>query len=144
MEVTKIWLEARKFYDAQNDTFNGNDSVANAFASIFDDGKQIYTRNCLSCHGGSGNAQGPYARHVVAQPANLHERILTYILEPAVKVSQIMSKNIIGLQEDVDAVNALKLMTVDNIGRIIVRNGEKISGIVSRTDLMRAVQLLGE
>ncbi len=60
----------------------------------------------------------------------------------AVKVSQVMTKKIIGLQEDDDAVNALKLMTVNNIGRIIVKHGEKISGIVSRTDLMRAVQLL--
>ena len=60
----------------------------------------------------------------------------------AVKVSQVMTKNIIGLQEDDDAVNALKLMTVNNIGRIIVKKGEKISGIVSRTDIMRAVQLL--
>jgi CBS domain-containing protein len=60
----------------------------------------------------------------------------------AVKVSQVMSKNIISLQEDDDAVNALKLMTMNNIGRIIVKNSEKISGIISRTDIIRAVQLL--
>jgi len=59
-----------------------------------------------------------------------------------VKVSQIMNKNIISLQEDDDAVNAFKLMTVNNIGRIIVKKDDKISGIVSRTDLLRAVQLL--
>jgi len=61
-----------------------------------------------------------------------------------VKVSQVMNKKIISLQEDDDAVNAFKLMTVNNIGRIIVKKGEKISGIVSRTDLIRAIQLLGE
>ncbi len=60
----------------------------------------------------------------------------------AVKVSQVMSKNIIGLQEDDDAVNALKLMTMNNIGRIIVRKGETVTGIVSRTDIIRAIQLL--
>jgi Zn-dependent protease/CBS domain-containing protein len=60
----------------------------------------------------------------------------------AVKVSQVMTKNIISLQEDDDAVNALKLMSMNNIGRIIVKKGEKISGIVSRTDLIRVVQLL--
>ncbi len=60
----------------------------------------------------------------------------------AVKVSQVMSKNIIGLQEDDDAVNALKLMTAKNIGRIIVKKGETISGIISRTDIIRAIQLL--
>lgn len=61
-----------------------------------------------------------------------------------IKVSQVMNKNIISLQEDDDAINAFKHMTVNNIGRIIVKKGEKISGIVSRTDLLRAVQLLGE
>jgi CBS domain-containing protein len=61
-----------------------------------------------------------------------------------VKVSQVMNKNIISLQEDDDAVKAFKLMTVNNIGRLIVKKGESISGIVSRTDLMRAVQLLGD
>ncbi|NJD53853.1 MAG: CBS domain-containing protein [Candidatus Methanoperedens sp.] len=60
----------------------------------------------------------------------------------AVKVSQVMTKNIISLQEDDDAVNALKLMSMNNIGRIIVKKGDKISGIVSRTDLMRVVRLL--
>jgi Zn-dependent protease/CBS domain-containing protein len=60
----------------------------------------------------------------------------------AVKVSQVMTKNIISLQEDDDAVNALKLMSQNNIGRIIIKKGEKISGIVSRTDLMRVIQLL--
>ncbi len=55
-----------------------------------------------------------------------------------------MSKNIISLKEDDEAVNALKLITVNNIGRIIVKNGEKISGIISRTDLIRAVQVLGK
>jgi CBS domain-containing protein len=59
-----------------------------------------------------------------------------------VKVSQVMNKNIISLQEDDDAVNAFRLMTVNNIGRIIVKKADKISGIVSRTDLLRAVQLL--
>jgi Zn-dependent protease/CBS domain-containing protein len=59
-----------------------------------------------------------------------------------VKVYQVMNKNIISLQEDDEAVNAFKLMTVNNVGRIIVKKGESISGIVSRTDLVRAVQLL--
>ncbi len=59
-----------------------------------------------------------------------------------VKVSQVMTRNIISLHEDDDAVSALKLMTLNNIGRIIVKKDDKIAGIVSRTDLLRAVQLL--
>ncbi len=59
-----------------------------------------------------------------------------------VKVSQIMTKNIIALTEEDDAVSVLKLMTVNNIGRVIVTNNNKMIGIVSRTDLLRSVQLL--
>jgi Zn-dependent protease/CBS domain-containing protein len=59
-----------------------------------------------------------------------------------VKVSQIMTKELISLKEDDAAVNALKLMTVNNIGRIIIMNGKKMVGIVSRTDILRSVQLL--
>lgn len=60
----------------------------------------------------------------------------------AVTVSEVMSRNVISLQEDDDAINALKLATMNQIGRILVKKGEKISGIVSRSDLMRAIQLL--
>ncbi len=59
-----------------------------------------------------------------------------------VEVSQIMTKELITAEEDDDAVVVLRLMTVNNIGRIIVKNKGKMAGIVSRTDLLRAVQLL--
>lgn len=77
-----VMMEAKKHYDAGNDTYNGSESTALAFESVFDEGKKIFTQKCLPCHGGSGDAQGPYARHVVTQPANLHERITTYLPEP--------------------------------------------------------------
>ena len=59
-----------------------------------------------------------------------------------VKVSQIMTRDLITVVEDEDAVAALKLMTANNIGRIIVINKGKMIGIVSRTDLLRAIELL--
>jgi Zn-dependent protease/CBS domain-containing protein len=59
-----------------------------------------------------------------------------------VMVSQIMTKELITIKEDDDAVQALKLMTMNNIGRIIVKNNERMMGIVSRTDIFRSVQLL--
>lgn len=59
-----------------------------------------------------------------------------------VKVSQIMTRELITTKEDDDAVVALKLMTTNNIGRIIIKNDGKMTGIVSRTDILRAVQLL--
>ena len=59
-----------------------------------------------------------------------------------VLLSDIMTKEIINLKEDDDAVKALKIMTMNNIGRIIILNEKKMIGIVSRTDILRAVQLL--
>lgn len=59
-----------------------------------------------------------------------------------VKVSQVMTRKLLTLNEDNDAVGALKLMTLNNIGRIIITKDKRMVGIVSRTDLLRSVQLL--
>ncbi|VVB95573.1 Zinc metalloprotease [uncultured archaeon] len=59
-----------------------------------------------------------------------------------VRISEIMTKKLITLEEDDDAVNAIKLMTVNNIGRIVITKEKQIVGIVSRTDILRSVQLL--
>ena len=59
-----------------------------------------------------------------------------------VNVSRVMTKKLITVHEDDDAVSALKLMTVNNVGRIVVTNDNRIVGIVSRTDMLRSVQLL--
>jgi cytochrome c oxidase cbb3-type subunit I/II len=65
-------------YNSTDQTYTGSTSLGDEWATIFDMGKEIFTQRCLSCHGCSGNAEGPYARHVVTQPANLHERIATF------------------------------------------------------------------
>jgi cytochrome c oxidase cbb3-type subunit I/II len=65
-------------YDSVNDVYDGDSAVGDQWGTIFDAGKMEFTQLCLACHGCSGNAQGPYARHVVTQPANLHERIATF------------------------------------------------------------------
>ncbi|MCX9014388.1 MAG: CBS domain-containing protein [Candidatus Methanoperedens sp.] len=59
------------------------------------------------------------------------------------KVSQVMTKELINLNEHEDVVTALKTMTIKNIGRIIVTDtdNDKMVGIVSRTDILRALQL---
>jgi Zn-dependent protease/CBS domain-containing protein len=59
-----------------------------------------------------------------------------------IRVSTIMTKEIISLKENDDAIMALKLMTVNNIGRLIILQDKKMIGIVSRTDILRSVQLL--
>ncbi len=59
-----------------------------------------------------------------------------------VKVSRIMTTDLITLKEDDDAVTALKLLSKNSIGRILVTNDKTMVGIVSRTDVLRVVQLM--
>jgi cytochrome c oxidase cbb3-type subunit I/II len=77
-QFTPMLMNALANYDADNDVYNGDQTFGDQWAELFDIGKANYTQRCLPCHGCSGNAQGPYARHVVTQPANLHERIATF------------------------------------------------------------------
>jgi cytochrome c oxidase cbb3-type subunit I/II len=65
-------------YSSDNQTFSGSDVLGADWAALFDEGKMLFIEKCLSCHGGSGNGQGPYARQVVTRPANLHERLINY------------------------------------------------------------------
>jgi cytochrome c oxidase cbb3-type subunit I/II len=73
-----LTVEASMGYDPESQNYTGDPLVGEEFAQVFNTGKMFYTRNCLSCHGCSGNGQGPYARHVVTRPANLNERIANY------------------------------------------------------------------
>ena len=70
-------------YDYQGDTYSGDNATGDAWATLFDYAKTNYTQLCLPCHGCAGNGFGTYARHVVTQPANLHERLSTYFVGQA-------------------------------------------------------------
>jgi cbb3-type cytochrome c oxidase subunit I/cbb3-type cytochrome c oxidase subunit II len=71
-------MQVMQNYNAENQTFSGSDSLAATWTSVFEEGKKLYIQKCLSCHGCSGNGQGPYARQVLTRPANLHERLINY------------------------------------------------------------------
>ncbi|MDI6888499.1 MAG: CBS domain-containing protein [Methanocellales archaeon] len=59
-------------------------------------------------------------------------------------VGDVMTKKIISVAPDDDAINALKMMSQRNIGRVLVMEDGAMVGIVSRTDLIRSIQLLRE
>ncbi len=59
------------------------------------------------------------------------------------RVEDVMKREIISIGPDKDAFEALKLMSSRNLGRLIVLEDEQVVGIVSRTDLMRAIQFRG-
>jgi Zn-dependent protease/CBS domain-containing protein len=58
------------------------------------------------------------------------------------KVEQIMSRNIISISPEDDAATALKLMNRYNIGRLLVKEGNILVGIITKTDLIKALTLL--
>jgi len=68
--------------------------------------------------------------------------VISVTLE-GVKVRDVMKREIISIGPDADAFDALKLMSSRNLGRLIVMEDGQMVGIVSRTDLMRAIQFRG-
>ena len=69
-------------YDFKFQEYTGSQQIGDQWAELFEEAKTLYTQKCLSCHGCSGNGQGPYARNTVERPANLYERISNYPQPP--------------------------------------------------------------
>jgi len=59
-------------------------------------------------------------------------------------VSNIMTSEVISVHPDDDAIMALKLLSKHDIGRLIVMEDDIMVGIVSRADLVRSLELLGQ
>jgi len=60
----------------------------------------------------------------------------------SVKVGQIMSRALITIGPEEQAVEVFKIMSAKNIGRVLVVQGRSLVGLVTRTDLMRAMDLM--
>lgn len=71
-------MKAMRSYDASEQAFTGDAGTGLEYETRFEAGKVLHVQRCLSCHGCSGNGQGPYARTLVARPANIVERISNY------------------------------------------------------------------
>lgn len=57
-------------------------------------------------------------------------------------VASIMSREIISVTPDTEAIDVVKLLSTQDIGRVLVVESGRIVGIVTRTDLMKAMQIL--
>ncbi|MHB1325207.1 MAG: cbb3-type cytochrome c oxidase subunit I [Thermoleophilia bacterium] len=73
-----LMLQVMKTYNRDTNEYSGNPAIGEEFGKMFEEGKSLYAQKCISCHGGSGNGQGPYARDVITRPANLNERLSNY------------------------------------------------------------------
>lgn len=58
-------------------------------------------------------------------------------------VRDIMTRNVITLKPDDDATIALQQISQRKVGRLVVMDGDRMAGIISRTDLVRAIELHG-
>ncbi len=59
-----------------------------------------------------------------------------------VTVRDIMSRDLITVSEDESAADVLRLISQHNIGRLIVVKDEALVGILSKTDLIRSIEIL--
>jgi len=57
------------------------------------------------------------------------------------QVKSIMSKRVIGVIEDTPVEEIASLMTTHKVKRIPILRGEKLAGIVSRADIVRAIAM---
>jgi CBS domain-containing protein len=55
------------------------------------------------------------------------------------QVKSIMTKKVISVMEDTPVEEIASVMTVRNVKRVPVFRGQKLAGIVSRADLVRAI-----
>ncbi len=81
----------------------------------------------------NGGLQGMVTfQDAVAVPRDRRDRV---------RVGDISSKEIVAIEPNAPALDALKRMADRKIGRLLVTEGDRLVGILTRTDLMRAVSL---
>ncbi len=56
-------------------------------------------------------------------------------------VRDVMTRKVITLKPDDDAFKALQKLSTNKIGRLVVMEGGRIAGIISRTDMLKALEL---
>ncbi len=59
----------------------------------------------------------------------------------AMQVRDIMTRGVIALPPLAPVIDALRIMSGKNIGRIPIMDGDNLVGIVSRTDIMKVIEL---
>ena len=59
----------------------------------------------------------------------------------ALQVRDIMTRGVISLPPSAPVIDALRIMSSSNIGRIPIMEGDTLIGIVTRTDIMKVIEL---
>jgi CBS domain-containing protein len=59
----------------------------------------------------------------------------------AMQVKDIMSRNVIALPPDAPVMDALRIMSTRDIGRVPILDNSQLVGIVTRNDIMKVMEL---
>ena len=87
--------------------------------------------------------QGKDAEHGIITARDVVFKVLSRGVNPKdIKVSEIASKPIVCVDQDIDLVEVAELMEQSNIARIFVCEGEKIIGVVALLDVMAATLIM--
>lgn len=62
-----------------------------------------------------------------------------YVRQGARKVSDIMNRDVISVAENASLASAAELLEKHRIKRLVVLRGDKLAGIISRADIVRAI-----
>jgi predicted transcriptional regulator len=68
-------------------------------------------------------------------------QLMSPIDRDAMQVRDVMTRGVIAVTPDTPMINALRIMGARNIGRVLVVEKEKLVGIVTRTDILKVVEL---
>jgi len=60
----------------------------------------------------------------------------------AYTVDEVMSRDLYTVGPDTDAMDALSQMQQQGVGRLLVMDGDEFAGLLSRTDLMKALEII--
>jgi Zn-dependent protease len=71
--------------------------------------------------------------------ADVHK--MSTIDRDAMQVRDVMTREVVALPPGAPVVDALRIMTVQNIGRIPVVDNNELIGIVTRTDILKVIEL---
>lgn len=87
----------------------------------------------------SGGKSGKTAIEGVVTARDIVFKVLAKGISPKhIKVSEIASKPIICIEQEMDIEDAATLMEKSNIARLFVCHGEKVVGVISLLDIMAA------
>ena len=116
----------------------------NVDASL-DDAHELMRANGVSCLLATGRdalPTGVVSRTDLLQVAHVRRRIVggRVALElPAMCVGDVMTRKLISVEKDATASEAARRMVENHIHRVFVRDGERLTGVFSTKDAMRAV-----